>query len=87
MLWFREHFCNTGMPSLVLVECFLLEVAPTWCNARTSGKQNAVGITCSDLRFTTGFSVSEDNYSDFTSMLGCVAYLKSTTFWELDIWF
>jgi hypothetical protein len=49
------------MPSFVLAECFLLEVAPTSSNARISGKQNAVGITCSDLRFTTGFSVSEDN--------------------------
>jgi hypothetical protein len=78
-------FVIAGMPSFVLVECFLLEVAPTSSNARISGKQNAVGIICSDLRFTAGFSVSEDNCSDLTSMLGCVAYLRSTTFRELDV--
>lgn len=82
---FVNIFVTAGMPSFVLVECFLLEVAPTSSNARISGKQNAVGITCSVLRFATGFSVSEYNCSDLSRMLGYVAYLKCTTFRELDL--
>ena len=34
---FVNIFVTAGMPSFVLVECFLLEFAPTSSNARISG--------------------------------------------------